>query len=372
MHLILSPVGTSILTNSAGTHRSLIRDYANAKSEADIPEQHRLQLEEIRDAAIAKLSNADIATLRRQSAELNGIIGFYKGTLEPNSKDAHWLIATDTYLGKMAAEIVKTVLQTFFPYTQVKIPAGLSTNSKEDFLAGIRDLLKWCDETLKLSRHDYEVTFNLTGGFKSLQGYLNTIGMFYADKIVYIFEGSNELIVIPRLPAKLEVEIFDQFAAIFLLLNSEIEGLKKEEIRGIPDIMLEEYGSESFVLSGWGELSWNVAKESVLSKKLIELPGIKYLDSFKRDFQRIDRADEKVRLQEAVAKISFLLKIHHGDIARIKGGEGGGSLYSNYKGKHKDLGHFRVSNGLRVSCQYQDNILQLRHYGQHDEVNDNP
>jgi hypothetical protein len=43
-----------------------------------------------------------------------------------------------------------------------------------------------------------------------------------------------------------------------------------------------------------------------------------------------------------------------------------------YVGKHKDIDHFDLPKGRRVSCLAKDGQLYLRHYGEHDYVNDNP
>lgn len=372
MRLILSPVGTSILTNQAGEKRSILNEFANA-SRQDTPDEIVKLIGEIKERAIKTLYDADIQRLRRNSAELNGIFGLYGGQLPQQSNDTHVLVATDTFQGQTTSEIVRIFLKNHFPNTQVFTPTGLSTKNKSAFQNGIKELLKWCDETLKgYQESEYEIIFNLTGGFKSLQGYLNTIGMFYASRIVYIFEQSHELINIPRFPIKLEFELFEKWATLFLRLAHTNEGIRSKELADIPEVMLEEYESGQYLLSDWGQLAWNSAKDVILGKQLVDLPMIEYLDSFKRDFRLIHRTRDKVKLQETLAKASCLLEEKNGDIACLKGGRGGGILYDNYSGKNNNLGHFRIGEGLRVSCEYDKRVLHLRHYGKHDYVNGNP
>jgi hypothetical protein len=56
-------------------------------------------------------------------------------------------------------------------------------------------VIRWCQDTLPGYRESgYHIVFNLTGGFKSIQGWMQTLGMFYADEIVYIFETGKELL----------------------------------------------------------------------------------------------------------------------------------------------------------------------------------
>jgi CRISPR/Cas system-associated protein Csm6 len=64
------------------------------------------------------------------------------------------------------------------------------------------------------------VVFNLTGGFKSVQGFLQAISSFYADETIYIFQFSSELLQIPRLPIKLDTQgIIDENLTIFRRLG---------------------------------------------------------------------------------------------------------------------------------------------------------
>ena len=92
-------------------------------------------------------------------------------------------------------------------------PDSLSTASTAAFSAGIDDLIAWLERTIKPLRASYEVCFNLVGSFKSLQGYMNTLGMFYADKVIYIFEGQDAaLITIPRLPIQVDQALLEPYA----------------------------------------------------------------------------------------------------------------------------------------------------------------
>ena len=371
MRLILSPVGTSILTNQAGDQRSLMYKYAN-RSESETPPEVRLLIQNLCEQVKNSLPKAQPVALQKASAELNGILGLYEGNLPAKSTDAHWLIATDTYQGQVAASIAQDFLKQHFPNTQIFTPLGLSTRDKATFMEGIKELLQWCDETLPgYHNSGYTIHFNLTGGFKSLQGYLNTIGMFYADEISYIFESGEELITIPRLPIRLETEVFETNAPLFLQLSGASEGLHSDTVSAIPDVMLDRI-DDRCLLSTWGQLGWNNAKEKILATHLIDLPQIAYEESFRRDFKGNNQAREKVRLQETIARVSYLLQENDGDISSLKGGRGGGILYDNFAGNNNRLGHFRLDQGRRVSCEYVNQTLHLRHFGPHDYVNDNP
>ena len=370
--IIISTVGTSLLLNQATTtERSIINAFSNAKLENYTDEAIGL-LSALEHKAIEKLENANITQLRSISAELNGIYGLYNEKFEGCETDQHYLIITDTLQGETTGRIVKTQLNTIFHSVELITPKGLSTEDKAHFTNGIKDLLKWCDDVLDAyKKSGYEIVFNLTGGFKSLQGYLNTIGMFYADRIIYIFEKGNELIEIPKLPVKIDDALFVINASLFLQLAND-KLFDKQVLQGIPDTMLEEIEDNQFVLSAWGTLAWNNAKGQILAENLVTLPHIVYEGSFKKDFSNTIQGNEKVKLQETLVKVSCLLQDNKGDTAALKGGRGGGLLYDNFTGKHSNIGHFRISQSIRVSCTANNGNLYLRHYGAHDYVEHNP
>ncbi len=302
---------------------------------------------------------------------LNSLLTFYEKGFKGNNQDIHVLVSTDTFLGKTTSKLIEDFLSPYFTVVSVT-PHKLNTKNKLDFQSGIRDLLRWCDETLNgYKESGYEIIFNLTGGFKSLQGYLNTIGMFYADKIIYIFESSPELITIPKLPINIDKQVFKEKADLFLQLSQTRKGIEESKLDSIPGVLLEEYESGLYLLSDWGELSWNNVKRDVLDQ-LIELPRLKYLKSFEDDFKREKNNKEKVMLLETLAKISCILQETNGNITQLKGGNAGGMLYDNFTGKFAHLGHFRLGQGPRVSCEYKNGVLELRHFGTHDYVNNNP
>ncbi len=202
--VVISTVGTSLLTNQINRANSdenpwynRLRDTANL-SKKEIEEKHPGVddiIKALQERAIAKLKKGDVASIRRASAELNGIYGLYENQLSQAKQDVHWLIPTDTAQGKTTAEIVQSFLQDSERGLNVSIydeSPGISTASTSIFSDGMDTLIAWLRETLPSWKDSgYKVCFNLVGSFKSLQGYLNTIGMFYADEII----GSPDFVV---------------------------------------------------------------------------------------------------------------------------------------------------------------------------------
>src|SRR4028119_336477 len=206
--LVISTVGTSLLTNQIDSESepdcaSCLQDTANRTQEElkSDPNVARI-IQDLKQRAKNYLDEANTIDIREASAELNGIYGLYDDQLEQGRLDHHVLITTDTAQGQVTANIVEEFLRNKKISVEVYTPEKLSTANNKNFNQGIDNLLDWLDRRVKEDKEkNYEIYFNLVGGFKALQGCMNTMGMFYADKIIYVFEGaSSNLITIPRLP----------------------------------------------------------------------------------------------------------------------------------------------------------------------------
>ncbi|MDT9295471.1 MAG: CRISPR-associated protein [Arthrospira platensis PCC 7345] len=370
---VLSTVGTSLLTNQIDRSNeaeknwyALLRDSANVQRDNLNPEILQI-IETLSDRATAILQSSTVPGIRRASAELNGIYGIYDGNLSDARMDSHWLISTDTAQGIQTSEVVKSFLESQGIFAQIYTPDKLSTADTEEFGNGIDSILEWLENTIPGHKEAQDrICFNLVGGFKSLQAYLNTIGMFYADEIVYIFESpQSELIKIPRLPLQFDTSGIDpmQFA-----LMSAGAWIKLSEINDSREALLYQVEDE-VTLSNWGRLIWNQSKSELLSQDLLSFPRLIYQDSFRSDYQTIRNSKEKVKLQETLAKVSYLLSKHQGNTGPLK--QDGGVLYEVYTNKG-GIAHFRVTQGIRISCTSSDGQLTLRRYGTEPDVNNNP
>jgi hypothetical protein len=253
---------------------------------------------------------------------------------------------------------------------EIYTPPGLSTTSTETFASGIDDLISWLETTCQGYDKTHRICFNLVGSFKSLQGYLNTIGMFHADEILYIFEGKGaELITIPRLPIVLDYERIKPFAADLALMAAGLDSPINQDIHESLVLKVD----EEMTLSTWGKLVWTRCKKDLLSQELVEFPRLSYDSSFIPDYNQIARPEDKVQLQETLAKVSMLLQQSHGDTIRLK--QDSQLRYDNYEKKSlhgQPIGHFRVTQALRVSCISKSGVLYLRKYGLEPVVNKNP
>jgi len=379
MHrLIVSTVGTSLLSNVARAKGKeteyVLRDTANLKDN-EISKEQKAVIVQLAQEASKKLEISTPQESRRMSAELNGIWGYYysNATKKSRGQDFHFLISTDTFQGKLTAEMLKEYLRSKeFNVLDIFTPPGLSTADSHSFSNGIKQIVKWCQEVItEYRRQGYFVVFNLVGSFKSLQGFMNTLGMFYADEIIYIFEAETaDLILIPRLPIKMELQpILKEKAKIFALMAENYIAFR-EELTGIPEIYLDMDEQGFATLSEWGFLVWNENKKEILGSlplNQFNFKGLKYEKSFEKDFEKIDQ-NRRADIISTLAQAAVIYQ--EKGLTGLR--EHGGLQYSDYQGLKEKIGHFRLDQDWRVSCKEENRILFLRHVGPHDYVNNNP
>ena len=376
---ILSTIGTSILTNhidrrnriEATSWGQLLRESANLKNDALSAETDTV-IQTLAERALEALSENDVQTHRRISAELNGIYGLYENVFPKNSDDEHCLICTDTAQGQTTGRLISTFLEAEGFKVSLMTPKGLSTQDTDAFTAGTKQLIQWLEENVQWRREShYRVIFNLVGGFKSLQGYMNTFGAFYADEVIYIFEAETaDLIKIPRLPIRIDTTVIENHLTEFALMAAE-KYYPIQELQGIPETFLEcvsENGTTYAGLSEWGELLWHRTKREFLTATLLPFPRCVYTDTFKNDFDTHKDATARIKLQETVAKVAVRLDESGGDTTQL---EGTGLRFKALQ-THPGIYTFRVDRGMRVSCSIDNNKLALRRYGHRNTVNRTP
>ncbi|OAG26706.1 hypothetical protein TH606_10880 [Thermodesulfatator autotrophicus] len=220
------------------------------------------------------------------SAEINGLYHLYAGDFANGKQDTHILLATDTWLGRETAQMVSAWLKTQ-GIANVQVwddIGGLRTDSLENFHLAVAELVRRLHETLPGYKEiGYQIIFNLTGGFKSIQGVLQTLAQFYADEAVYIFETSKELLRIPRLP--LTLDILPSIKKQLKIWRRLALGLSvtPEECRKIPNAFWFAVGDE-VSLSPWGELIWQQVKRQIYEECLWEPPSdrITWTDEFEK------------------------------------------------------------------------------------------
>lgn len=277
MKVIVSTCGTSTLTNGASPDlQKLLRDTANSR-EGELPPEAKAAIDGRLDEKKREISTLPKEKLRDFSAELNGLLGISEEE-KPHPSDMHFIIHTDTYQGEAVASFLAEWCSGRGIPSQAVPVESLNTRSVMEFNDGIGNLVKWCQESLPGYRSSgFKVIFNLVGGFKSLQGYMQTLGMHFADESVYVFEGEKVLLRIPRLPLDLDSScraVFSESLEFFRRLHISRAQVPEGECAALPGTFFTCIDG-SCVLSPWGEVLWLKFIETEYPKKLLDSPSPK-------------------------------------------------------------------------------------------------
>ncbi|MGE3965958.1 MAG: putative CRISPR-associated protein [Planctomycetota bacterium] len=344
--LLISTCGTSLLTNGASTE-----DRVWLTKGANEVEVDTARFKATVDARRHGLQVADALTRRKMSAELNGV-GAVIDRYQPKEV-FHLLVHTDTALGKAAADLVQEALGN---QTSLLTAGGLRTNDLASFRAALADLTKQLDLLVQSSRKQgWFVVFNLTGGFKSLNGYLQTLAMISADRCVFLFEGSPELMEIPRLPVRLaELEELREHAMIFRRLAVGY-AVKADAAKAVPDSLLMEVDGE-VTTSVLGDVAWGRHRTTLFAEKLLSplSTEVHVADAVKKVFAGLE-ATQRVQVNEAFDEFSAY--VDHGralpksrTFKKLQGDPVPGSTHELYAWSHgatgRLFGHYDASGGF--------------------------
>lgn len=288
--IVLTTCGTSVLTNGVrdleAPHRDTIQRllFAGANNRAEPTDPGLVEYIARRRA---NLIESDLGALRRASAEINGLAAIYGGDPEAlrGSCDYHYLIATDTGIGKAAASVVASCMGALgLQVVETVVPAGLRTDDPLSFRGGVSDLMRHiaaiCGEP---DTRSARVVFHLSGAFKSIVGALVAAGMVYADEICMLFESSSNLMTIPRLPFDLEASVLsilgDNLAVVRMLGIGE--SVPVRECANLSESLFYEMDGHA-TLSEWGELIWGTARPRFYGERVWEPPSpiVAYEPSF--------------------------------------------------------------------------------------------
>ncbi len=269
-HLIVSTCGTSLLTNGAASDlRKWLTERTNHRENELSPQEKNRILDQLLQKA-QELDQAPLAQVRKLSADLNGILGFYGGQLPAASHDEHILLHTDTFQGRIVAEALREWLARKDLNVTCQVAEGLTTRTIQDFHAGVSSVITWCEQTLPGYRQQCRVIFNLVGGFKLLQGYMQTLGMLHADEMIYIFEANDELLRIPRLPIELERSVetaVREHIQIFRKLAVLGETVPSPATAEVPEAFIYQLDGEA-ELSPWGKLVWERFRKRLYDEQI--------------------------------------------------------------------------------------------------------
>lgn len=169
--------------------------------------------------------SAELASLKRLEKEIKGF----------SKKDKIFLFSTHTDNGNISQKVNKLALDRYLgPKTSVEFEQIEDLKITGDkFFDGISNALKKIGEIFRKEykyNPDNEFYFNVTAGYKGLIPLFSLMGFALGLKIFYLFEGSEQLIIIPDDVLKINIQaplsphpLMESFRAIV-----EIQETKKE------------------------------------------------------------------------------------------------------------------------------------------------
>jgi len=229
---VITPVGTSIFENYMKHNGSGINaSYETLKDKSiDVwdNKMYAAHIEKVRkpvrDWAEKTLRKNEI----NASAEITSLVKILE---EANEGLEVYLIATETIVSRLAAEILKDVLPiieqnghkmvvTFNPvhlnYEQRDVIKGLQVRDDERFQE--EGLTNFFERIQSITENFTKKTvLNITGGFKAEIPYSTIISQVYDMPQCYIFEedknkqGTNHLLHIPRLPIQFDWSVAEKY-----------------------------------------------------------------------------------------------------------------------------------------------------------------
>ncbi len=210
MKKIITTVGTSLFTK--------YNDEKNETLNKDIKDESYSEysawedeIQEIKEKLFpfAKIDNA--------CAELTSIM-----KLKEKYEDIEvYLIATDTIESILICEVLVEVLDNVKFNPKYDVIDKLQVENYKDFKEGLSNLI---NRLYSISANYYDdVILNITGGYKAVIPYLTIFGQVNSIPLYYVFENSDSLISIPKIPLSIDEGLFDKYW-------KEFEKLTKDEI----------------------------------------------------------------------------------------------------------------------------------------------
>lgn len=228
MKCIVTTVGTSLFTNYMLIAPHINSGYNTTKNALHREwDDQKLRIQSIQ-------ANPDFTRwisghLQQSCAEIASLMKI----VETEQDDVEVrLLATDTVLSRLAAEMIKT--QTI-PHPVGGKTVSLKFDPAKDVIEGFRvdnaevfetdGLQNFIRRFVCLTKLHSVLILNITGGYKGLIPYLTMIGQIYEVPVKYKFEESDSLIRIPQLPInfdwELAVEYGDQVSGDLKKLDAD-------------------------------------------------------------------------------------------------------------------------------------------------------
>lgn len=202
------------------------------------------------------------------AAEIASIVAFDK---EMDSSTDVVLIAYDTITSILIAEVLKDILESedklanVYFRREIHRIAGLQiTDSNRLYQDGIFNLIGFIMNQME-NASERECFLNITGGYKGIIPTLTTIHQIYNIPMTYLFEETNQMVWLPKLPLQFDWSIMERL--MIAGPNGELDSIGEDSAnrlyrRGELDISvpslaaLFEYNGRAVQFTRLGNLLW--------------------------------------------------------------------------------------------------------------------
>lgn len=193
-------------------------------------------------------------------AEVQSTLQFIKQNGESNADFKVHLIATDTVLSRLAAELIAVDLNqthkiscVFNPTYTGDIVEGLIVKDKAEnsetpdfFKKGLFNFVRKIEDIIQKEKSNENAVFlNISGGYKGFIPIATLVGQIRRLPIIYNYENSDSVLNIGSLPINFDWEVIEQYTLYLKKKNKLQEAKTKspEIIAGMEDLYLVEKSS---------------------------------------------------------------------------------------------------------------------------------
>lgn len=217
----------------------------------------------VQAAASPKAKSGDV---KRASAELQIL-----SQCGLSSSDRVVLLATDTFLGKFAAEQLRKVVAGHFKLSEsdvvIRRIKGLQVNDAERLEKfGFGNFIDTTRKAIENGKKEgFRVVLCPNGGFKGVVPFLTILGMLYQCQTVYTFEFAETKLILPYLPFTFDRSLYRRAANALKELDEKIE-MHRETFLGLIDGY---EGEEADLFLGFVQQEGEMVTPSPLLEKFI-------------------------------------------------------------------------------------------------------
>ena len=313
--MMVSTVGTSVLGNAVDPFdRGRLYKLANHAA-GRLAADDATFLDSAVERARTEVLAADDKACRRLSAELNGIIA-YEGELRRTGRrgiDQHVLVSTDTAAGNRAAKVIDEKIRARGGSSVVCPIKDLQTADLDLFRSGCSSLAR---EMWRLAGGSIrpgagrDLVFNLTGGFKGVNAFVQTVALAFGAETIYVFETSDRLMHIPRLPMAFAAneEIARAFPIYRRMAVGERVTFAEAQSAGLSEPLILTDG-ETVTLSEYGDLFFPIAWAEIASKSLLPARSgrIRFTNAFRHQAEKLP-PDRLKQVNDAIEALELRLE----------------------------------------------------------------